>query len=260
MTTDNDEVVLEVEGTLATLRLNRPKAFNSLSMSVLEQMFDHLKDIAGRKDIRVVALRGEGKAFCAGHDLKEIAANRNSDYLTKLFAQCSDVMLSCLRLPQPVIAVVDGMATAAGCQLVATCDLAICTEESRFATSGVNYGLFCSTPMVALSRNIHRKAALEMLLTGQFISADDAMRHGLVNRVVEQAELDSVLTGYVDELSSKPYDTLALGKRAYYRQMEMGIADAYRFTSDVIRNNALDDNVAEGLSAFMEKRPPIWSD
>lgn len=243
---------------VVTLTLNRPAVFNSLSRELLasiEQELDRLNEDAAA---RVVVLAGNGKAFCAGHDLKEMGADRREEPLKALFSHCSRIMLKLTRLPQPVIARVDGIATAAGCQLVAACDLAICSDISRFATSGVKYGLFCSTPMVALSRNVPRKAAMEMLLTGDFIDADTALRYGVVNQVARQAELDESIEALAARLLDKPREVLALGKRAFYRQLEMGLEDAYAFTTDVIVDNALGDDFEEGLKAFVEKRPPAW--
>jgi enoyl-CoA hydratase/carnithine racemase len=206
----------------------------------------------------VVAITGNGRAFCAGHDLKEIAGDRDRDTLMGLFTQCSLMMQTLTRLPQPVIALVDGIATAAGCQLVAACDLALATTSARFATSGVKYGLFCSTPMVALSRNVGRKASMEMLLTGDFIEAEDALRLGLVNQVVRPDDLEEAFEAMVARLLDKPKDVLALGKRAFYQQLEMGLDDAYDFTTEVIVNNALGKDFDEGLKAFVDKRKPSF--
>ncbi len=208
--------------------------------------------------MRVVVITGAGRAFCAGHDLKEMAGERERARLVELFGACSRMMLSLTRLPQPVIALVDGIATAAGCQLVAACDLALATTNARFATSGIKYGLFCSTPMVALSRNVPRKPALEMLLTGDFIEADDALRLGLVNQVVAPDRLEEAFDALLARLLDKPPEVLGLGKRAFYRQLEMGLEDAYRFTTEVIVDNALGKDFEEGLAAFLEKRAPAW--
>jgi enoyl-CoA hydratase/carnithine racemase len=241
------------------LTLNRPAAYNSLSRAMLDGLFDMLSAIAADPRVRVVVIRGAGdRAFCAGHDLKEIGAQRTREALGALFARCSEVMIALTRLPQPVIARVQGIATAAGCQLVAACDLAIASDDARFATSGVKYGLFCSTPMVALSRNLPRKPAMEMLLTGDFIDAQTALRFGLVNQVVPRAELDAAVDALCARLLDKPADVLALGKQAFYRQLEMGLEEAYRFTTEVIVQNALGDSFAEGLRAFVEKRRPVW--
>jgi enoyl-CoA hydratase/carnithine racemase len=247
----------DAEG-IAGLTLNRPDQYNALSRELLGALEVELDRIKDDPAVRVVAITGRGRAFCAGHDLKEIAHERERGKLTELFGQCSKVMLSLTRLPQPVIALVDGIATAAGCQLVAACDLAVATTNARFATSGVKYGLFCSTPMVAMSRNVPRKPAVEMLLTGDFIEADDAFRLGLVNKVVPPERLEEAFDGMVARLLDKPREVLALGKRAYYRQLEMGLEDAYAFTTDVIVDNALGKDFEEGLAAFLEKRAPQW--
>jgi enoyl-CoA hydratase/carnithine racemase len=245
----------DAEG-VAGLTLNRPDQYNALSRELLGALQVELDRIRDDPTVRIVAITGQGRAFCAGHDLKEIARERGK--LTELFGQCSKVMLSLTRLPQPVIALVDGIATAAGCQLVAACDLALATTNARFATSGVKYGLFCSTPMVAVSRNVPRKPAMEMLLTGDFIEADDAFRLGLVNKVVPSERLEEAFDGMVARLLDKPREVLALGKRAFYRQLEMGLEDAYAFTTDVIVDNALGKDFEEGLAAFLEKRAPQW--
>jgi len=224
---------------IAGLTLNRPDAFNALSKELLTALQTELDKIKDDPDIRIVAITGKGRAFCAGHDLKEMAGERNRDALLGLFGQCSKMMLTLTQLPQPVIALVDGIATAAGCQLVAACDLALASTDSRFATSGVKYGLFCSTPMVALSRNLGRKASMEMLLTGDFIEAEDALQQGLVNQVVTPDQLEEAFEAMIGRLLDKPKDVLALGKRAFYQQLEMGLADAYDFTTEVIVDNAL---------------------
>jgi enoyl-CoA hydratase/carnithine racemase len=247
----------DAEG-VAGLTLNRPDQYNALSRELLGALQVELDRIRDDPTVRIVAITGQGRAFCAGHDLKEIAHERERAKLTELFGQCSKVMLSLTRLPQPVIALVDGIATAAGCQLVAACDLALATTNARFATSGVKYGLFCSTPMVAVSRNVPRKPAMEMLLTGDFIEADDAFRLGLVNRVVPPERLEEAFDRMVARLLDKPREVLALGKRAFYRQLEMGLEDAYVVTTDVIVDNALGKDFEEGLAAFLEKRAPQW--
>jgi enoyl-CoA hydratase/carnithine racemase len=247
----------DAEG-VAGLTLNRPDQYNALSRELLGALQVELDRIRDDPTVRIVAITGQGRAFCAGHDLKEIAHERERAKLTELFGQCSKVMLSLTRLPQPVIALVDGIATAAGCQLVAACDLALATTNARFATSGVKYGLFCSTPMVAVSRNVPRKPAMEMLLTGDFIEADDAFRLGLVNRVVPPERLEEAFDRMVARLLDKPREVLALGKRAFYRQLEMGLEDAYVFTTDVIVDNALGKDFEEGLAAFLEQRAPQW--
>jgi enoyl-CoA hydratase/carnithine racemase len=248
----------DAEG-VAGLALNRPDSYNALSRELLAALQRELDLIKDDPATRVVVITGSGRAFCAGNDLKELQGERaESARVRELFDQCSRMMLSLTQLPQPVIALVDGIATAAGCQLVAACDLALATTNARFATSGIRYGLFCSTPMVPLSRNLARKPALEMLLTGDFIEADDAWRLGLVNHVVAPDKLEEAFDGLLARLLDKPREVLALGKRAYYRQLEMGLEDAYRFTTEVIVDNALGKDFEEGLAAFLDKRKPDW--
>jgi enoyl-CoA hydratase/carnithine racemase len=248
------------EGGIARLTLNRPQAFNSLSRDLLTCLEQELDRIAQDPATRVVVIAGSGKAFCAGHDLKEMGSDLRDAPVRALFDQCSRMMVQLTRLPQPVIARVHGIATAAGCQLVAACDLAVCADDSRFAVSGVKYGLFCSTPMVALSRNLPRKAAMEMLLTGDFIDAAQALRLGLVNEVAPPVELDGAVDRLCARLLDKPARVLALGKRAFYQQLELGLEDAYALTTEVIVQNALGRDFAAGLEAFTEKRKPVWPD
>ncbi|HEX6143716.1 MAG TPA: enoyl-CoA hydratase [Geminicoccaceae bacterium] len=245
---------------VAGLTLNRPAAYNSLSRAMLEALERELDVIAADPAIRVVVIAGTGRAFCAGHDLKEIRGAMTPEVMREVFTLCSRIMLKLTRLPQPVVALVDGIATAAGCQLVAACDLALATSNARFATSGIKYGFFCSTPMVALSRNVPRKPALEMLFTGDFIEADEAWRLGLVNRVVAPEKLEEAFDDLVGRLLDKPKDVIALGKRAYYRQIEMGIEEAYAFTTDVMVENSTRRAFREGMDAFAEKRKPDWPD
>ncbi len=241
------------------LVLNRPGAYNSLSRELLERLDAALDELDADPTVRVIVLTGAGgKAFSSGHDLKEMGADRSYEGLRSLFQLCSRVMVKLTRIGLPVIARVEGIATAAGCQLVAACDLAVASEDARFATSGIKYGLFCSTPMVALSRNIPRKAAMEMLMTGDFIDARTAERLGLVNRVVSRAELDRAVEALCARLVDKPRNVLALGKKAFYRQLELPLEDAYALTTEVIVENALGREFEEGLRAFMEKRPPRW--
>ncbi len=260
MTTTIDEPLLvqSQAGGVLTLTLNRPRAFNSLSEGLLRALLDEVARVDERAEVRVLVVKGNGKAFCAGHDLSEMGANRNRSDLARLFGLCSELMLKLARTGVPVVAVVDGIATAAGCQLVAACDLALASERSRFATSGVKYGLFCATPMVALSRAVPRKPALEMLLTGDFIDAQTALGHGLVNQVVAHDKLDGALDALLGRLLDKPKEVLAVGKRAFYGQLEMGLEDAYALATDVIVDNALTDDFAEGLAAFEAKRAPTW--
>jgi enoyl-CoA hydratase/carnithine racemase len=243
---------------VVTLTLNRPEAFNALSEALLEALQAALDRIAADEHARVVVLKAAGRAFCAGHDLKEMRAEPSQAYYERLFAQCGRMMMAIQRLPVPVLAQVQGIATAAGCQLVAMCDLAVAARGSRFAVSGVNLGLFCSTPSVALSRNLSRKAAFEMLVTGDFIDADEARAKGLVNRVVEADELDAEVERLVARIVSKPRVALALGKQLFYRQLEQGIAAAYDDAGRTMACNMMDSAALEGVQAFIEKRPPRW--
>jgi enoyl-CoA hydratase/carnithine racemase len=244
---------------VVTLTMNRPQAYNALSESMLEALQAALDRVASDDSVRAVVLAARGKAFCAGHDLKEMRAAASQGYCETLFAQCGRVMLAIQQLPVPVIARVQGIATAAGCQLVAQCDLAVAAREARFAVSGVNLGLFCSTPSVALSRNLSRKAAFEMLVTGDFISADEAKDRGLVNRVVDASALDAELEYLVARIASKPRVALALGKALFYRQLEVGIEAAYADAARTMACNMMDASALEGVQAFIDKRPPDWS-
>ncbi|MGT2470273.1 enoyl-CoA hydratase [Paraburkholderia terrae] len=239
------------------LTLNRPDAFNALSEALLDDMQTHLADIA-KSDARVVVIAGTGRAFCAGHDLKEMRAAPSLDYYQSLFARCTKLMLLIQRLPQPVIARVHGTATAAGCQLVAMCDLAVAADTARFAVSGVNLGLFCATPSVPLSRNLSRKAALEMLLTGDFIDAMAAKQQGLVNRVVPLDMLDAEVAALAKSICAKPRAAVEAGKGLFYRQLEMGIEAAYQLAGQTMACNMMDESALEGVQAFIDKRPPDW--
>jgi enoyl-CoA hydratase/carnithine racemase len=243
---------------IATLTLNRPSQLNALSMEMLDALQDALDTVASDASVRVVVLAASGKAFCPGHDLKEMLANSNREFIGGLFEKCCRVSMSLTRIPQPVIARVHAIATAAGCQLVAGCDLAVASTEARFATSGINFGLFCATPGVAVSRNVSRKRALEMLMTGEFIDAATALEWGLVNRVVAPAQLDSAVRELADSLLSKPAAVLAAGKTFFYRQLEMGLEPAYQLASQVITDNMLGEDALEGVGAFVEKRKPHW--
>jgi enoyl-CoA hydratase/carnithine racemase len=244
---------------VAWLTLNRPSARNALSLGLMEAMVAELAAIDADTSVSVVVIGGAGPAFCAGHDLRELRSNPERTAYEATFQLCSQLMTSIVRLPKPVIARVHGVATAAGCQLVATCDLAIAAETARFATPGVNIGLFCSTPMVALTRAVGRKAAMEMLLTGELIDASRAHALGLVNRVVPEAELDAAVSALAGQIVAKSPLTLAIGKEAFYRQAEMGLDDAYAFASEVMTRNMLARDAAEGIDAFLTKRPPVWS-
>jgi enoyl-CoA hydratase/carnithine racemase len=243
---------------MVTLTLNRPHAFNALSEAMLAMLQRELDAIAQDESVRVVILAAEGKAFCAGHDLKEMRAAPSLEYYEKLFAQCSDMMLTIQRLPVPVIARVQGIATAAGCQLVAMCDLAVSASTAKFAVSGVNLGLFCSAPGVALSRNVLRKVAFEMLVTGDFVSADQAKARGLINRVAEPDQLDAEIERLVDTIVAKPRIAVAMGKEFFYNQAELDIAAAYEASSQTMACNMMDEAALEGVQAFIEKRSPRW--
>lgn len=243
---------------VARLTLNRPAQRNALSVGLMAALQDALGAIAEDATVKVVVIAANGPGFCAGHDLKEVRANPGQSNYAALFDQCSRLMTSIVNLPKPVIARVHGIATAAGCQLVATCDLAVAAETARFATPGVNIGLFCSTPMVALSRNVARKHAMEMLLTGDMTDAETARSIGLVNRVVPEAELDDAVMGLANQIASKSPLTLAIGKEAFYRQLEMPLDDAYAFASEVMTRNMLAQDAEEGIDAFLEKRKPTW--
>jgi enoyl-CoA hydratase/carnithine racemase len=239
------------------LTLNRPEAFNALSEAMLESLERALQQIA-ESDARVVVLAGEGKAFCAGHDLKEMRAKPSEAYYHELFTRCSRMMLTIQRMPQPVIARVHGIATAAGCQLVAMCDLAVSASDARFAVSGVNLGLFCATPSVALTRNVSRKAAFEMLVTGDFIDAQTARERGLVNRVAAPGALDEAVRQLAASIAAKPRAAVAAGKGLFYRQLETGIEQAYVLASETMACNMMEDDTLEGTQAFIDKRPPRW--
>jgi enoyl-CoA hydratase/carnithine racemase len=251
-------VLREVHDGIARITLNRPQQFNALSASVLDALAQALEELAADPAVRVVVIGAAGKAFCPGHDLKEMAASRTQEFVGSLFERCCRMMLGLTRMPQPVIARVHGIATAAGCQLVAACDLAVCADDARFATSGINYGLFCATPGVALARAIGRKRALEMLLTGEFIDARTALEWGLVNRAVPAAELDEAVGALAKTLLAKPPAALAQGKRFFYRQIEQGMEQAYQEAAAVITGQMLADEALEGVSAFIAKRKPRW--
>jgi enoyl-CoA hydratase/carnithine racemase len=253
----------EDAGGIATLTMNAPDRLNALSDAMLAALGAAFAALEGDRSVRVVVLRGAGRAFCAGHDLREMQAGRQAEdggraYFADLFARCAAVMQAIPRLPQPVIAEVHGIATAAGCQLVASCDMAVAAEGTRFGVNGVNIGLFCSTPMVALSRVVPRKAAFEMLTTGAFIEADRAAALGLVNRVVPADRLAAETRALAETVAGKLGAAVKIGKRAFYEQIEMDLADAYRHTGAVMVENMLWRDTAEGIAAFLEKRPPDW--
>ena len=259
-------VLLSVDDGVATVTINNPRAMNALSEDVLQALQETWDDLATNSDVKAVILRGAGNHFCAGHNLKEMTARRGDEdggkaYFNDLFERCSKMMLSIVNLPQPVIVQVQGIATAAGCQLVATCDLAVAADDARFATSGVNIGLFCSTPMVALSRNIPRKLAMEMLLLGDFIPAARAAEIGLINRVVPAAELDGAAMAMARQIVGKAPVAVRTGKRAFYEQAEMPLEDAYAFAGRTMADNMMARDTRAGIDAFIAKEPmPEWQD
>ncbi len=255
----------EDDGAIATLTLNRPEALNALSDALLAELRAAFAAIEDDRSIRAVILRGAGKAFCAGHDLREMQAGRQAEdrgraYFADLFARCAEVMLAIPRLPQPVIAEVHGIATAAGCQLVASCDMAVAAEGTRFGVNGVNIGLFCSTPMVALTRNVPRKQAFEMLATGAFVDAARAEAMGLVNRVVAPDRLAEATRALAATVAGKLGAAVKIGKRTFYAQAELPIAAAYDHAAAAMVENMLWRDTEEGIQAFLEKRPPDWPD
>ena len=262
----NSKIIKEIsrEGILR-LTMNNLDQKNALSESMISILKDELEDASTDQSIRVIVLAANGNVFCSGHDLKEITSARgNQDtghaYFQRLFDHCSILMQLIVNSPQPVIAEVDGIATAAGCQLVASSDLAIASTESKFATPGVNIGLFCSTPMVALSRNVQKKNAMEMLLTGDFINAEKAKEIGLINNVVEKDDLSEEVNILAEKIASKSSMTVSIGKRAFYAQAEMDLSEAYKHTSKIMSDNLLKDDAKEGIDAFIEKRKPDWKD
>ena len=253
----------EDQGPVAVLTLNRPEARNCLSENLLAALHAAIAEIGGSDAVRAIVITGAGSAFSSGHDLKELSSHRTDPdrgkaYFAKIMDACSRMMLSIVRSPKPVIAAVNGIATAAGCQLVATCDLAVASQDARFATPGVNIGLFCSTPMVALSRNLSRKAAMEMLLLGDKVGANEAKELGLVNRVVRPDETVNAAVELGRKIAEKPKATLKIGKEAFYRQLEMTLEEAYAYASAVMVENMLHEEAKEGIGAFLEKREPRW--
>jgi enoyl-CoA hydratase/carnithine racemase len=243
---------------VATLTLNRAQQYNALSEEMMAALQRELDALGADDSVRVIVIAADGKAFCAGHDLKQMRANVSLDYYRALFAQAARLMTTLQRLPQPVIARVHGIATAAGCQLVASCDLAVAADTARFAVSGINVGLFCTTPGVALARNVLRKQAFEMLVTGEFIDAATARERGLVNRVVPAAELDAAVAQLASVIVAKPAAAVAMGKRLFYQQIECGIDAAYQMAGQTMACNLADPVAQEGLAAFIEKRAPNW--
>ncbi len=255
----NDPVLLRQDaGGIATLTMNRPLVRNALSMELMSALMVALEELGKDESVRVVVLAGAGPAFCAGHDLKELRANPEREFYEKVFQRCSQLMLTIVHMPKPVIARVHGIATAAGCQLVATCDLAIAAEGARFATPGVNIGLFCSTPMVALSRAVPARQAMEMLLTGEMIDAARAVEIGLINRAVPADRLDAAVADLAGRIAAKSPLTLAIGKEAFYRQRDLDLAAAYAYAGEVMTKNMLARDAEEGIDAFLEKRKPMW--
>ena len=264
---NNSEILIQDKSSNGVLRLimNDPSSKNSLSENMMSSLLDSLDNASKDKDIKVVIIASNGDVFCSGHNLKEINTARNNDdegnaYYQKLFNKCSILMQAIVNCPKPIIAEIDGVATAAGCQLVASCDLAIASNESRFATPGVNIGLFCSTPMVALSRNVSNKNAMKMLLTGEMITATEATKIGLINNNVKKDLVKKEALDLASNIASKSMITVSTGKKAFYAQSEMTLSDAYSYTSDVMKNNVLRSDAKEGISAFLEKRNPNWNE
>ena len=260
LTTDDPLLICQRDARgVVTLTLNRPQAYNALSEAMLEALQREIDALARDAGLRALVIAGAGRAFCAGHDLREMRAQPSLGYYERLFGRCGRLMLALQRLPVPVIARVHGIATAAGCQLVAMCDLAVAARGARFAVSGVNLGLFCSTPAVALSRNLARKAAFEMLVTGEFIDADQALAQGLVNRVAEPEALDAEVERLIAAIVAKPRVAVAMGKALFYRQIEQGIEAAYADAEQTMACNMMDEAALEGVQAFVDRRKPGWA-
>ena len=264
---ENSKILIKESCDKGVLRLlmNNLDQKNALSENMMNILIDEIKAASSDPSIKVIVLAANGNVFCSGHDLKEITAARENedsgeDYFKNLFNSCSSLMELIVNIPQPVIAEVDGVATAAGCQLVASCDLAIASHESKFATPGVNIGLFCSTPMVALSRNVNKKNAMEMLLTGDFINAEKAKEIGLINNTAPKEELTIEVSKLAEKIASKSSVTVSIGKKAFYAQTEMNLSEAYKYTSQIMKDNLLNDDAKEGIDAFIEKRSPDWKD
>jgi len=244
-------VLQEHKNGVVTLTLNRPKQYNALSEGMLDTLQEHLDAIGKNEALRLVILQGAGKVFCAGHDLKEMIVNRNETYYQTLFKKCSKMMMTLNQMPQPIIARIHGIATAAGCQLVAACDLAVAADEARFATSGINVGLFCSTPSVPVSRNIPRKQAMELLLTGEFIDSKTALSWGLINRTSPLEKLDEEINKLADSILAKSPTAVSIGKKMFYKQIELNMKDAYAFAGDVMACNMMTEDVAKGIESFI---------
>jgi len=255
---DTPYVLRSDQAGIVRLTLNRPQQFNALSQAMIAALQAHLDRIAADPDARLVVIAGAGKAFCAGHDLKEMRAHHDQAFLQDLFRRCGKMMMTLTQMPQPVMARVHGIATAAGCQLVSMCDLAVAADSARFATSGINVGLFCATPGVGLSRNLGRKQAFEMLLTGDFIDAETARQQGLVNRVVTADAIDAEIDRLAGAIVGKSSVAIAMGKQMFYRQLEMGLAAAYQYAAEVMACNMMSEDAGEGIDAFIGKRQPVW--
>lgn len=258
MNQNHDTVIRDDSNGITSLTLNRPDQFNALSEALLNQVDEMLAEIGEDDSVRVVVIKASGRAFCVGHDLKEMREHSDKAYINSLFSKAGDVMLRIRNLPQPVIASVHAVATAGGCQLVAACDLAVASEKAKFAVSGIKLGLFCSTPAVALSRNVSQKRAMEMLLTGEFIDAETALDFGLVNRVVPAHTLDEATTALAEKIASKPPAAVRMGKALFYQQLGQPLDAAYQQASETITCNMLLDETLEGVDAFIEKRAPDW--
>ena len=257
---DQDPLVIRIDNNgTSTLILNRPKSYNALSQSLMFELQTHLDNLRSDPSIMIVVIKGAGPGFSAGHDLKEMQNNKNEVFFRNFFEQCSTLMQSIIKLPQPVIAQIHGTAAAAGCQLVATCDLAVASTTAKFATPGVNIGLFCSTPMVAVSRKLPRKKMMEMLLMGDLVDAETALEFGLINRVVAYEELEETVSNYANKIKEKSPLVLKIGKEAFYNQIDMPLADAYKYTAEVMTQNMLVQDANEGINAFIEKRTPTWT-
>ena len=252
-----EHILFEMDGAMAHVTMNRPEKRNALSLAHMQELIDCLKSVGESKEAQIVVLGGNGPAFCAGHDLSEMVG-RDPEFYRHLFDVCCELMETIQAIPQPVIARVHGVATAAGCQLAATCDLVVAAEEARFATPGVKIGLFCSTPMVALSRAVGQKKAMEMLLTGDFISAEEALAEGLVNKVVPSEELEAETEKLAGKIAEASPLVVGVGKQAFYRQIEMPVEQAYAYTKEVMSFNASFADAQEGICAFLEKRKPEW--
>jgi enoyl-CoA hydratase/carnithine racemase len=252
-------VILKRENAIAHIQINRPKEYNALSVECMEHLIEAFEKFNTDTSIKVIILSGSGRGFCAGHDLSEISNNSDRTFYKKVFATCSKLMMTITNCAKPVIAKVHGVATAAGCQLVSSCDLAVAEENARFGTPGVNIGLFCSTPMVALSRNISKKHTMEMLMLGELLSAQRAYDMGLINRIVTVELLDKVTNELAGKIASKSSLTLSIGKKAFYKQSEMTLNEAYEFCSETMVANMLTNDAKEGIEAFLEKRIPVWT-